>query len=918
MFNKIILVKAAAVFLSFTLLACNSESPEFHITNAKNHIENKDYNTAVIELKNAIKKDKTDPEPRTILGEIYLMRGEYSAARKELSMALKYSSNNIQTELYLARALLGDNDIKAIEELVHHSETKSLNVKSELLSINALALIRNNKLNRARSILHDAEMMGFSGVYFNLAQAQLLAQNSKYDNAVAILKKTLTVHPNNIETLLLTAHVLSAQSEHEETAEIYRKILASAPDNPNYQLYFAQSLVKSEKYSEAEPYVNDILKLVPSHLVANNLKASIEYSKSNFKDARRHANAAIREGSNNIGTYVIAGICAYLQNDYEDAYLHLKEIAPYLKEDHFLQQLFVASQFKIGKINEAIESINDFDLSNKEYNNFATRMSLEFSSIGRSSDALAIAKKAEQFSTQSGQLRIGLLRAANNEQDGIKQLESILKVKPDQLEANIGLAYYHLSNGNIKKGEDVIDKWLESNNKDITALLLKGYLSLKKEKYNIAESMFNRALSLDKDNIKAKLSLLQLQSLNGDTKTAFDETFLLAKQYPDNFTVAMFLYRFAAQTDRIDDIISFYTTLIDADTNSIKYRLLLARIYASIQQSDKGIALLEELPSIQHSADVWSIKTLLYFQALDYRKAFQAAEEWVKLDRSNPEAYLRVIQLSESTKNYNKGIQYALDAEKLFIEHPHFTLMRATLLQLDQQPTRSQAVLDALPEKVKQSSYFLKLQSEVYRDRKDYNKSVLFAHQRYEKYPTSITAKDLALAYIADDQYRKATNLLKQRISKNPESEGALHLLLAQIQYNVEPNAAIETYISILEREPQNVIVLNNVAWLYINSNDLRNACQYATKAYNNAPNNPEIQDTYGYCLLKSGKHKESMIPLKMAYDGRNNNIEISFHYAESLILNNHLEKARRILDRVKPENNEHYKQHRQLYKQTK
>ncbi|AJR09071.1 PEP-CTERM system TPR-repeat protein PrsT [Photobacterium gaetbulicola] len=917
MFNKTIVTTISVLLLSINLLACGNDSPEIHIANAKNHIQNKEYNAAVIELKNAILKDKIATEPRVLLGEIYLSRGDYPSAEKELSTALRHGSDDTQIELLLARALLGNNDITAIEELVSNTDRQSLNIKSELLAINAIALMRNNNLDKARSVLSQAEALGFNGLYFNLAHAQLLAQKEQFDDSLTLLNKMRVLHPDNIEALLLTAHVLSVQSKYEQATVLYRKILDTSPDNANYKLYLAQALVKNEKYEEARPYIADILKIIPSHTVANDLQALIEYANSNFIEARRHAKTAIREGSNSFSSYVIAGMCAYLQNDYEDAYQNFKVVAPYLKDDHYLQQLYVASQFKIGKINEAFNNINDFDISNTDYNNFVTRMSLEFSSIGRNSDAMALADKAELHSTEAGQLRIGLVRAANNDQQGIKTLENILKSTPDQLEANIGLAYYHFTNGDVEKGEEVIDKWIASNNNDISALLLKGYISIKKEEYTLANSIFEKVLTLEPDNIKAKLSIAQIHALNDNADQSYNDTFTLAKQYPDNFTIAMFLYRFASQTDQVDKIISFYKDLLNNNQNNIKFRMLLARIYANVEQSDKGIELLEELPIIEQTADVWSLKTLLYFQLHEYRKAFQAAEKWVEQDRSSPEAYLRVVQLSELTKNFDKGIKYALDAEKIFIEQAYFPLMRATLLLLNQQPLLSQSVLAELPEKFKNTSYYLQLQSKIYSALEDYGKSVLFAEKRYHTYPSSITAKDLALAYIANDQYDAATALLKRRLKENPGSEGALHLLLAQIQNDVEPKAAVNTYLSILKNEPENVIALNNIAWLYINENSFENACRYALKAYNNAPNAPEIQDTYGYCLLKTGQHEASMAPLKMAYEGRSNNIDISFHYAESLILNNHPEKARRVLNRVNPVKAEHIEQQKRLYQQT-
>jgi len=77
---------------------------------------------------------------------------------------------------------------------------------------------------------------------------------------------------------------------------------------------------------------------------------------------------------------------------------------------------------------------------------------------------------------------------------------------------------------------------------------------------------------------------------------------------------------------------------------------------------------------------------------------------------------------------------------------------------------------------------------------------------------------------------------------------------------------AIKEYESVLEKQPNNVSVLNNLAYLLIeNSKEFDRALGYAQRAYKAVPNNPDIIDTYAYVLLKKGQYVKAEELMQMA-----------------------------------------------------
>ena len=78
------------LFLSlFTLVACDvSKSLEQHQADAQQSMENNDYKTAIISLKNALQSHPEDAKSRYLLGKSYLRSGDVNGA-KEIARKLK-------------------------------------------------------------------------------------------------------------------------------------------------------------------------------------------------------------------------------------------------------------------------------------------------------------------------------------------------------------------------------------------------------------------------------------------------------------------------------------------------------------------------------------------------------------------------------------------------------------------------------------------------------------------------------------------------------------------------------------------------------------------------------------------------------------------------------------------------------------
>jgi predicted Zn-dependent protease len=107
-----------------------------------------------------------------------------------------------------------------------------------------------------------------------------------------------------------------------------------------------------------------------------------------------------------------------------------------------------------------------------------------------------------------------------------------------------------------------------------------------------------------------------------------------------------------------------------------------------------------------------------------------------------------------------------------------------------------------------------------------------------------------------------------------------------------QADRAIAQYELLARDERSNAMVLNNLAWLYHEAGDSR-AEATAKRAYDGAPRNGAIADTYGWILVQSGKVAPGLPILEQAVKDAGSGPEVHYHYAVALANAGQRDKAR-------------------------
>lgn len=623
-----------------------------YIDSAQKYLAKNEISSAVIELKNAIQSTPKDASPRIMLGKIYLQRGSYLEAEKELSKALDLGGDKEKVLPLLMRTKVSlDKNQEAID-IADKSHVSDPYVSAEVLALKAIAEINLNQVKNAEQTLKLANQTTLDTLYTQIGQAKLDAAKNNIDDALNLTKTLLEKNENSSEVWLLDGHLQMAKHNFSEAATSYAKAYKLAPDALQYSLFLSRALVYSGQFDKAESYVNKLLKLFPNQALINELEAMILYAKEDYSAAKEKADRAINNGSEQPATMLISAVSAYKLKLYEQANNRLKQVVPLLPPNHYARRLYIVTLLKLGYVNQAVAEMEKLDIKSQANSSFLSQASAELAKLGRDEEALRLAEKAYTGdSSDSNAMMLGLVKLSNKDFSGLEDLKVAVAQQPDQHKADIGIAYYYLKLGAIDEAEAIAHKWLDKNKNDTDALILSATIYLTQHKLKKAEQLFDQVLANDPNNEQANTSLARLYAIQQDWNQAYTYAYKVKTQRPHSKTATSLLYLASVRLNRSPEVLTLINQQLSDTPNDIELIQQKATALVLLKQSNQAINLLENLPEKSKTAKTWALIGDIYYTQKQWYDAERAYLKWLDMAPTDADAHIRSIHIEQLTKS---------------------------------------------------------------------------------------------------------------------------------------------------------------------------------------------------------------------------------------------------------------------------
>ena len=659
---------------------------------------------------------------------------------------------------------------------------------------------------QAQQIVNDIKSIeGEGGWQWRYEQAKVWFAmddfKSRYPQILLLLQKNMQINPDDLTSHLLLARAYERAGEMQLAISTYREILSRSPDDLRVIIPAVAALYSQRQYDEAEEVLNRASRKKLYHPELQRLQLQSYIKRGQWDSASGILQDVLVNDPNNQEACLSLALLKIQQGDYDLASNLLDKLK--ILDPNSLPVTAAQIQLNIRQDKKS-EALRISDEMVKNLNN-----------------ASAYILRARTYATLS------------ENDKAIKDLDQAVSMEPENIEVWVSRSDFFRSTGQLKN----------------------------------AAADIKHALSMDPGNLQLQKRTVPLFLASGDSDMVREGKALLEKAMASNeediqFRLLKARCVFAEGTaPAIENARQILQKITEDQPDNTEAWVLLGDI--AIRQGQPGRAMEAALGGLAYAPDN---KSLLLLKArLEAAKSPVLAIPTLKLlHELNPKDLGTVVMMANTyieTGEPKKAVN--LLQEQLTVcdvsSRRKCKIALAVALYKSGNKTEAQKELDSLTDSEPNDPGPLLAQVQLLKDEKDWrglNEKVV---NWYRKHPENSSipvaiAKDLML--IEDDQARKTTEeLLRMVIKDHSDSSEAIKALAILLQISGRSEESAQLYRRVLELEPDDVIAINNLAWIICEvQGKPKEALDLAQKGLKIAPSYCDLIDTRGVIFYRLGQ----------------------------------------------------------------
>ncbi|MDX1538480.1 XrtA/PEP-CTERM system TPR-repeat protein PrsT [Arsukibacterium sp.] len=901
-------ITLTAAVLIAALSGCSGKDAAEHYQDALKYSQNNEYNAAVIELKSAISKEPDNSDYRLLLARIYLKTGDAISAEKEFDRALRngVDPESIAVEV-IQTSYLAENHQNVLSLF---SETEGLSPKTQqyLKFYRALAEVELGAPANAVVIFDELVNSEYPDLAA-YANAALLLNARNVTEALSTVQQVAADSVIGKEALLLTAQLQLLDKQPDDAIANLQRYIEQVPGALKARLLLAQTYVQQQSFAEADEQLVFILKRAPEHGLSNYLKATIEYQKQDYAKAKEHIDKAISARFINTPSRVLAGIVSHQLGLEAQALSHLAAVKDSLHTYPPAQRLYSLLQLRAGETADAASSLSSAELTEQDLS-LVAGTAFQLISQGDESLAAEILSRYENMVVPQdgrslstlGSLKLGL---PNRGAEGIKNLEQALMMDPGLHDTRLVLAGSYIRQKQFDKAAELADEWLKTAETRNAGYNLKALTYLLQQDLENGKLMLAEAQKADSDNV---FTLYMLAAVARDENDIAKSDALLEQAIAlrADYVPALIAYYASKQQQGSPEVaMEVVERSHKAHPDNSQIRMLLANLYQSQNNFAEVVDILKPVSETQQqfTPAFYNLMVNAYVRTNQPDQAFALAERWYNSDEKNVRAGLAYANLLANAGRFKEAIMIL---DKQLKAHPKEPILLRSKIAAQSENGDHKAALatyELLPAELANSPEMLYHKGRIQILNKQISPGLETLNKSYNIAPRAATAIAIAGAYATDISYRRAVSFIEDHFAKHGNNSTELRAFYANLLIEDDVNKAVTVYSDIVQQSPDNLIALNNYAWVLLEVGNVTEAKTYAEQALKINDRHPDVLDTYGRVLLEQGKHAEAKAQFEQSLAIRPGHAEVQLNLAQALINNGEQEPARKVLAAVKTDN---------------
>jgi putative PEP-CTERM system TPR-repeat lipoprotein len=877
----------STLLATLLLVGCGGEKPESMLVSAKDYMAKNDNKAAVIQLKNALQNNPNLAEARFLLGKALLEGGDPIAAELELHKASELKHPADQVVPLLARAMLMQGQAKKITDDFAKVQLTSPESKADFQATLGQAYLMMGKLDAAQAAFDGALIALPDYGPALIGQARIKAVSRDLPGALALLDSALEKSPKLYNAWQLKGDILSAQGDAKGASDAYRKALEIKPDFLSAHAALISRFLEAGKLDEAGKQLAAMKKIAPKHPQTSYLQAQLFYWQKNFKAAQESIQEHLKVIPDSMLGLQLAGAIEYELKSYAKTETYLLKALAKAPELGLARRILIASYLRSGQSAKALGALQPVLEKIEKDSNMLALAGEVFMQSGDAEKAGVYFSKAAALDPENTGKRtsVALSHLAKGETEtAYRELEQIASVDTG-VNADLALISSQLKGGKFDEALKSIAALEKKQPENPLAQHLRGTVFLGKGDVAAARKSFEQALLKNPVYFASAASLANLDLADkkpDEAKKRFEG--VVAKD-PKNVQALLALAELRAKTGgQTEEVAALINKAIAADSSEPASRLALIGLYlgardakTAVSAAQDALGVLPDRPAILDAAG----------RAQQLAEDFnQALATYGKLAAAMPhsqQAYLRMAEIQMAMKDKDAAMQ---SLRKALSVKPDSIEAQRGILMLDLDAGRTAEAL-ATARKVqkqhpKEAAGFV-FEGDVHAFKKAWADAATAYRAGLKQTGVAELALKVHAVSMAGGMTAEADKFADNWLKEHPKDLKFRFYLAEAASARKDYVAASKHYRTLLDAQPDNPAVLNNLAWVAAQNKDPK-AIEYAEKAYKLAPDQPAIIDTLGALLVEKGDTARGLELLQKALSLAPQNAEIRFNFAKALV----------------------------------
>lgn len=892
---------AAAIQLA--LAGCGPSSPEEFLAKAQAEFDKGNLQAASVDVTNALSSKPNMVEARWLMAQIALKSGDAARAEKDIRVAIQYGLPRATAQLTLVRAILLQGAIdRALAETSIPPNDMAPGERAMLLGLRGQALILNGNAEPARPVLARALEIDPKAITALVGMAILHLEKREYDQVRPWIDRALAVDPASAEAWGALGELELSTAKPEQAEIAYSNALKYRSHPSLDRARRALARVDLKKFAEAQADI-DVLRQsgFKSTPYVNYVQGIILFHQAKFQEAANAFEASYAADPSFLANRMYLATTRFRLGQTEQALEHAKNLHARLPRSSGVRELLGSIQIGRSEYASARQMLESA-LQNAPSDPTTLRMLATLSMLeGDKEKGVEYARKIAALDPESPDAQQMLMVAklvAGQDFDLITATSA--QAGTDDYSRGLLAALNDFRKGRIRAALEQASRIHEQHPDRVDPLNLIAACHLSGGEWEPARAALLKALSLQPNEPSAARNLAQLELNEGNTARATELLEELLKARPEQEQAALMLAAIVTQAGDAKKSIDILEGVVKSNPDALVAAERLAAAHLNAGRIGRVLEITGSRPEaqIQSQPGLLELRGKAQMLAGNIAAARASFEQWARLAPDSAAARFLLsdtLARSGEAAQARQELQRAVQLDRLYLPARAGEikmLVRAGDLQNARQK------LDKLRTDFGEQTEVLGIEGWFALGTGDAAKAEELFSAALKKRPDGEMAILLARSQLLQTKTDAGLGVLEAWLKDHPQDLAVLMELAGSHLALARDDEAIAVYARILESYPSYVPALNNIAWLH-RDKDRTKAMEYAQRAQNLAPTDPDVLDTLAMLTLKGGDRLRAYNLIREAAQRAPDRPEIQMHLATILLEREQRAEAQQVLRTV-------------------